>query len=193
MIFMPRGSKVAPKKKQPVESVHDRDRIIVRLPDGLRDQLAAFAEANGRSMTAEVVAAIQEHLRGATRIAQLWDFFERHRQNIELIEQHRPDIELIPIVRRSVENLELFAQEANDEFPSSLRNFRMYKEREAREAALPPITDEQAKQIRALIKEAEMDEALLLKIFKAPSVEEIRDFDRVISALMGRIRNRPRE
>jgi hypothetical protein len=72
-------------KKKRAESIHDRDRIIARLPDGLRDKLAALAEANGRSQTAEIVAAIQKHVTSADRITELWDFFEKHRENIEAI------------------------------------------------------------------------------------------------------------
>lgn len=34
------------------------DRIIIRLPDGMREKLRSRAEANGRSMTAEVVATL---------------------------------------------------------------------------------------------------------------------------------------
>ena len=49
-------------KKKSAQSIHDRDRIIVRLPDGMRDKLSELAEANGRSMTSEVVAAIEKHL-----------------------------------------------------------------------------------------------------------------------------------
>lgn len=34
------------------------DRLIVRLPDGVRDRIAARAKANGRSMNSEVVAIL---------------------------------------------------------------------------------------------------------------------------------------
>ncbi len=36
----------------------DSDQFIVRLPDGMRKHLARIAERNGRSMNAEVVAAL---------------------------------------------------------------------------------------------------------------------------------------
>lgn len=35
-----------------------QDRFIVRLPDGMRDAIAAAAKANGRSMNAEIVAKL---------------------------------------------------------------------------------------------------------------------------------------
>ncbi len=37
----------------------DRDKFIVRLPDGMRDRLAVAATLNQRSMTAELVARLQ--------------------------------------------------------------------------------------------------------------------------------------
>lgn len=39
-------------------SVQTQDKFIVRLPDGLRDKIAADAKAKGRSMNAEIVARI---------------------------------------------------------------------------------------------------------------------------------------
>jgi hypothetical protein len=47
------------------------DRIIVRLPQGMRDELASLAETNRRSMTAETVDAIRAHLQGPDRIRAL--------------------------------------------------------------------------------------------------------------------------
>lgn len=37
----------------------DQDKFIIRLPDGMRDQIKAAAEASGRSMTAEIVARLR--------------------------------------------------------------------------------------------------------------------------------------
>ncbi|MBX8827998.1 Arc family DNA-binding protein, partial [Ochrobactrum sp. SFR4] len=34
------------------------DKVIVRLPDGMRDQIKAHAEANNRSMNAEIVSLL---------------------------------------------------------------------------------------------------------------------------------------
>lgn len=38
-----------------------QDRFIIRLPDGMRDRIRAAAEANGRSMNAEVVSVLEQH------------------------------------------------------------------------------------------------------------------------------------
>ena len=59
----------------------------------------------------------------------------------------------------------------------------MVAEREAREANMPPITAEQAAVIRGLVKEARADEAKLLAYMRASSIEEIRNFDKAVSAL----------
>lgn len=37
----------------------DKERFIVRLPDGMRDQIRAAAQANNRTMTAEIVARLR--------------------------------------------------------------------------------------------------------------------------------------
>lgn len=39
---------------------HQLERFIVRLPDGMRDRIAAEAKRNGRSMNAEIVYALEE-------------------------------------------------------------------------------------------------------------------------------------
>ncbi|MGC9445990.1 Arc family DNA-binding protein [Cereibacter johrii] len=36
------------------------DKVIVRLPDGMRDRIKTAAEANNRSMNAEIVATLEE-------------------------------------------------------------------------------------------------------------------------------------
>jgi predicted DNA-binding protein len=173
--FMPGGSKVATKKKRAAESIHDRDRIIVRLPDGMRDQLANLAEANGRSMTAEVVAAIERHLKGIDRVTQIWETLKKYQQ----------DIEDIGLIRQAVLNLEGAMEDVGEDnvFYGVLRRNSAAKREGERKAKLPPITTEQAAQIRALIKETNAPENKLLKLLKASSVEEIREFDRAVFIL----------
>lgn len=38
----------------------DRDKFIIRLPDGMRDQIKNAADANNRTMTAEIVARLRQ-------------------------------------------------------------------------------------------------------------------------------------
>ena len=63
-----------------------QDKFIIRLPDGMREQLSDAAKANERTMTAEVVARLRdslkqgdlgqevEHLRAEVRMlgSRLW-------------------------------------------------------------------------------------------------------------------------
>jgi plasmid stability protein len=84
------GYKVAPKKKQAV-SAHDLDRIIVRLPPGMREKLGERAVENGRSMTAEVVAALTEHLRRKDRLSALEGQLEAMQGNINRVWHHMMD------------------------------------------------------------------------------------------------------
>lgn len=41
-----------------VKVSRDSDKVIVRLPDGMRDRIKDTAEQNGRSMNAEIVATL---------------------------------------------------------------------------------------------------------------------------------------
>lgn len=43
-----------------VPTGRESDKFMLRLPDGMRDRIKAAAEANGRSMNAEIVATLEE-------------------------------------------------------------------------------------------------------------------------------------
>jgi hypothetical protein len=66
---------------------------------------------------------------------------------------------------------------------------RADREHQARVASLPPISAEQAAVIRRLIQETGADEPRLLKFLRAPTIEEIKDFERVVGILEERRRN----
>jgi plasmid stability protein len=56
------------KKRTDTSTNRESDKIIVRLPAGMRDQLAQLAARHGKSMNAEVVTALQNHFaRGGAR------------------------------------------------------------------------------------------------------------------------------
>lgn len=40
-----------------------QDKFVLRLPDGMRDRIKAAAEANNRSMNAEIVDVLEQHFR----------------------------------------------------------------------------------------------------------------------------------
>lgn len=52
---------------------HSLDKFVVRLPDGMRDLVAAAADADDRSMNSLIVVAIREHLERASRANALLD------------------------------------------------------------------------------------------------------------------------
>lgn len=39
------------------------DRFVIRLPNGLRDQIRALSEQNHRSMNAEIIMVLEQHIR----------------------------------------------------------------------------------------------------------------------------------
>jgi Arc-like DNA binding domain len=49
------------KKRTDTATNRESDKIIVRLPEGMRDMLAKIAAYNGRSMSAEVAFALAIH------------------------------------------------------------------------------------------------------------------------------------
>jgi len=51
----------------------EADKFVVRLPDGLRDQVAQAADADDRSMNSLVVKAIREYLDRTARANVLLD------------------------------------------------------------------------------------------------------------------------
>ncbi len=45
---------------KPQRTPQSADKYVLRLPDGMRDKLAALAKANDRSMNAEIVRLLQQ-------------------------------------------------------------------------------------------------------------------------------------
>ncbi|MGY3608088.1 MULTISPECIES: Arc family DNA-binding protein [unclassified Bradyrhizobium] len=50
------------KKRTDTSTNRDSDKIIVRLPDGMRKRLGRMAELHGKSTNAEVVTALEIHI-----------------------------------------------------------------------------------------------------------------------------------
>lgn len=59
------------------------DQYMLRFPPGMRDAVAKLAESNGRSMNTEIVAAIEQHLRGPSRLDAIEAFIEKHRKMLD--------------------------------------------------------------------------------------------------------------
>lgn len=64
-----RSVKLSDRELYPSEK---QDRFIVRLPDGLRDRIRAAAEANNRSMNAEVVATLEQQYPSPAALEELF-------------------------------------------------------------------------------------------------------------------------
>lgn len=59
------------------------DQYMLRLPPGMRDAVAKLAGNNGRSINTEIVAAIEQHLKGPSRLDALEAFIEKHRKMLD--------------------------------------------------------------------------------------------------------------
>jgi predicted DNA-binding protein len=162
-------------KKVRKARAREGEQYMMRMPPGLRERVTKRAAANGRSMSAEIIDAIEQSLQRADRIALVWEFFQTHREQIEQI----------PLIGAAVENLEIYAERRgdDDEFRGGLRALRRHKEEQARLASLPVVTAEQAAHIRTLLKEIGRPEDKFCAALKVPSIEEIRDYKSVIEKL----------
>jgi predicted DNA-binding protein len=167
------GGLVAKKSVKKI-AARDADQYMLRLPPGLRDQVARRAAENGRSMNTEIIDAIEKHLRDADRVSQLWEAFEKHRANIEAID----------LIFNAVDHLEYKVGElSGGAFYGVLSRARDEENEAARQARLPPITAEQAATIRNLITETGVNEDTLLNAQAAASIEEIKDFEKAVDYL----------
>jgi hypothetical protein len=162
------------KKSVKKIAAKNADQYMLRLPPGLRDKVARRAAENGRSMNTEIIDAIENHLRGADRVTQLWETFEKHRANIEAI----------GLIWDAVDHLEDTVRGlTRGDFRGVLDRARDKELEAARQAKLPPITAEQAATIRDLIKESAMSETALLELLAVGSIEKIKDFEKAVTIL----------
>lgn len=142
------------------------DQFMLRLPDGMRDTLAKLADANGRSMNAEIIAALEQHLSGLDRLSAVEAFIAAHRKSIESLSE----------ITGTVKNLELGLSGLQENLAKSRQPGRM---------DIPPgMTFHQIDLIRTLLIETGIDEKKLLKDLRAPSLEEIHDFEGAVAALI---------
>ena len=79
----------APSRKQ--------DQFIVRLPDGMRDRIKAEADANNRSMNAEIVAMIEEQLNKPNKQDGLLQMLRQIAEKLDA-EKHAVDAKLVEIL-----------------------------------------------------------------------------------------------
>ncbi|MEY9121312.1 Arc family DNA-binding protein [Bradyrhizobium yuanmingense] len=148
---------MAPKKQS--TKTTRTDQYLIRLPDGMRLKLSKLAEANGRSMNAEIVSALEQHLTGSDRLSAIESSIQNHDRTVQELAARIRTLEDFAIVAR-------------------FRNFR--EELQTSETGLTP---REAAELRALLKRTGVSEARLLEKLAAPSIEEIKDFGDAVSAL----------
>lgn len=80
------------------------DQFVVRFPDGMRDQIAALAKANNRSMNAEIVARLQQTLatkfHGSMRPMEGADLSVRESQADYVVDTAKGSDEALEVVKR---------------------------------------------------------------------------------------------
>jgi hypothetical protein len=81
------------KKRTDTSTNRESDKLIIRLPDGMRDKIAALAQASGRSMTAEVVAALEHHLEREDKLASLRKTVDSELLITRLLKDADPDFD----------------------------------------------------------------------------------------------------
>ncbi len=73
-------------------TVQNEDKYVIRFPDGMRDALKAAAEANGRSMNAEILARIEDHPKIASLERTVLGLGQEHRKLQEQLESSKAEL-----------------------------------------------------------------------------------------------------
>jgi hypothetical protein len=72
-----------------------QDKFVLRLPDGMRDQIKLAAEANNRSMNAEIVARLDFSFSGQSldsKLDRLVEDRERADRRLDLLEKELSEL-----------------------------------------------------------------------------------------------------
>jgi plasmid stability protein len=80
------------KKTYPSEAA---ERFIIRLPDGMRDRIRIAAEANNRSMNAEIVAVLEEKFPAPVPTQSVEDILKQWAPRIMAANDHKTRAQLI--------------------------------------------------------------------------------------------------
>lgn len=134
------------------------DQYLIRLPDGMRSRLSQLADANGRSMNAEIVSALEQHLAGSDRSSAIEATIHNHQRTLRELESRIQTLESVALLAQMRNSTELQLGKGG-------------------------LTPREAGEIRALLKRTGVSEARLLEKLAAPSIEEIQDFSDAVSAL----------
>ncbi|HTA99374.1 MAG TPA: Arc family DNA-binding protein [Bradyrhizobium sp.] len=81
-------------KKQPKRPGRGSEQFVLRLPDGMRDKLHELANANDRSVNAEIVNRLEKSMEHGGPFQQLQErveYLEERLENLEHEFKHRYD------------------------------------------------------------------------------------------------------
>jgi hypothetical protein len=149
------------------------DQYLIRLPPGLRDRIVRRAAQSGRSVSAEIVEAIEKHLDAADFIAEMREF----------IEQRRADIESIPVIRRAVQAIEPWVSNLTDGvFVGTLTN-EVFGKRGLPDGDPPLLTASWVQIVRTILREKKIGEREFLDYLQVESMEKVRGINRALHAI----------
>lgn len=83
----------------------DSDKFMLRLPDGMRDDLKAVAAANNRSMNAEIVHALEKHLEKGMFQIDFGPPVDPNTLTPEDLREGEPPVPVSPEVRAAMEQV----------------------------------------------------------------------------------------
>lgn len=96
----------------------DQDKFIVRLPDGMRDRIKAAADANNRSMNAEIVSTLEEKypepILPILTPQQMVEFFDQILSGLTPEDEAFDPIAFKKYVEETTELRDRYAQKAHD-------------------------------------------------------------------------------
>jgi len=107
------------KKRIDLSTNRESDKIIIRLPAGMRDMLKRLAEENGRSMSAEVAFALTRHF-AEWRVGPMSEDL-----NDRILERMKaPDIPDREVMRKIARYLEEVAKTLDPVYQEDLTQWR---------------------------------------------------------------------
>jgi hypothetical protein len=73
------------EKETRAPTTRDSDKYIVRMPEGMRDRIAASAKLNSRTMNAEIVARLQQSFEPPIETAHLQEVAAAHKSTAAVL------------------------------------------------------------------------------------------------------------
>lgn len=168
-----------------ISTSRESDRFMLRLPDGMREQLKKLAADHGRSLNAEIVARLEESLAKETETVNLFGMLERGwEERKQLSDIINSQDRALQTVRRSHKDLVTIAKQLGETFLANatgqpaflialaqmLADFEIEEDSDPSEEIDPPIWDQYPPDpIFELQRQEALDEAVRDKYDDEPS------------------------